>query len=126
MQLTPLTLKEASMAHPQLPGRLGSVAMDGELPRRDNLGLIFDELDYQLAIQAYLWALPLVSFAQWSSQYRDVFGATNFDLVRYVSYQDRLGIITANATTPTSSASSISPRPARWSSSCPKARPPVA
>jgi hypothetical protein len=100
MQLTPLTLKEAPMVHPQLPGRLGSVAMDGELPRRDNLGLIFDELDYQLATQAYLWALPLVSFAQWSSQYRDVFGATNFDLVRYVSYQDRLGIITANATTP--------------------------
>jgi hypothetical protein len=88
------------MVHPQLPGRLGSVAMDGELPRRDNLGLIFDELDYQLATQAYLWALPLVSFAQWSSQYRDVFGATNFDLVRYLSYQDRLGIITANATTP--------------------------
>jgi hypothetical protein len=88
------------MVSGKLPDRLGSVAMEGELPRRDDLGLIFDELDYQLATQAYLWALPLVSFAQWSSQYRDVFGATNFDLVRYVSYQDRLGIITANATTP--------------------------
>ena len=88
------------MVSGKLPDRLGSVAMEGELPRRDDLGLIFDELDYQLATQAYLWALPLVSFAQWSSQYRDVFGATNFDLVRYLSYQDRLGIITANATTP--------------------------
>ena len=47
-----------------LPGRLGDVELDGELPRRD-LGLVFDELDYQMACQAYLWALPLVSYAQW-------------------------------------------------------------
>ncbi|HYN72530.1 MAG TPA: hypothetical protein VES60_08520 [Nakamurella sp.] len=49
---------------PELPGRLGSVEMDRELPPRENLGLIFDELDYQMATQAYLWALPLVSYAQ--------------------------------------------------------------
>ena len=29
-----------------------------------------------------------------------MFGATNFDLVHYVTYRDRLGLITANATTP--------------------------
>ena len=39
--------------------------MDGELPRREDLGLVFDELDYQMACQVYLWALPLVSYAQW-------------------------------------------------------------
>src|SRR5271154_2648396 len=83
-----------------LPGRLASVAMDGELPRRDDLPEVFDELDYQLACQAYLWALPLVSYAQWQLQHREVFGATNTDVVHYVSYADRLGLITANATTP--------------------------
>ena len=83
-----------------LPGRLADVAMDGELPRREHLGMVFDELDYQLACQAYLWALPLVSYAQWQGQHRDVFGATDYDLVHYVSYRDRLGLITANATTP--------------------------
>ncbi len=83
-----------------LPGRLGGVEWDGELPRRSDVGLVFDELDYQMACQAYLWALPLVSYAQWHLQHRDVFGATNFDLVHYVSYRDRLGLITANATTP--------------------------
>ena len=61
---------------------------------------VFDELDYQMACQAYLWALPLVSYAQWRTQHRDVFGATNSDLVHYVTYRDRLGLITANATTP--------------------------
>jgi len=83
-----------------LPGRLGQVVMDGELPRRADLGVVFDELDYQLACQAYLWALPLVSYAQWQSQHRDVFGATDYDLVHYLTYRDRLGLITANATTP--------------------------
>src|ERR1700710_827435 len=79
---------------------LSGVRMNGELPSRGDLPTVFDELDFQLACQAYLWALPLVSYAQWWSQHRDVFGATNFDLVQYVSYQDRLGLITANATTP--------------------------
>jgi hypothetical protein len=88
------------MADEVLPGRLGQVRMDGEIPRRADLGLVFDELDHQMACQVYLWALPLVSYAQWQTQHRDVFGATNYDLVHYVSYQDRLGIITANATTP--------------------------
>ena len=41
-----------------------------------------------MAIQAYLWALPLVSYAQWKTQHRDVFGATDFDLVHYLSYRD--------------------------------------
>lgn len=85
---------------PDLPGRLGAVAYDGELPQHDQVGEIFDELDYQLACQAYIWALPLVAYAQWSQQHRDVFGATDSDIVHYVSYEDRLGLITANATTP--------------------------
>ncbi|MGO4593034.1 DUF1254 domain-containing protein [Leifsonia sp. 2TAF2] len=83
-----------------LPGELAGVVMDGELPARSSLPVIFDELDYQLACQAYLWALPLVSFAEWQNQNREVLGATSSDLVRYVTYRDRLGIITANATTP--------------------------
>ncbi len=88
------------MSSRSLPGRLGSVAMDDELPRRADLPRIFDELDYQLACQAYLWALPLVSYAQWQLQHREIFGATNTDIVHYVTYTDRLGLITANATTP--------------------------
>jgi hypothetical protein len=74
--------------------------MDGDLPARSAIPTIFDELDYQFACQAYLWALPLVSYAQWQAQHYDVFQATSSDLVRYFTYQDRLGIITANATTP--------------------------
>src|SRR3954451_21569301 len=83
-----------------LPARLSEIEIDGELPRREDVGLVFDELDYQMACQVYLWALPLVSYAQWQDVHRHVFGATSSDLVHYVSYRDRLGLITANATTP--------------------------
>src|SRR4051812_42545059 len=83
-----------------LPGRLGEVEFDGELPARSDVSRVFDELDYQMACQVYLWALPLVSYAHWRTQHYERFGATSSDLVHYVSYRDRLGIITANATTP--------------------------
>ena len=92
--------ERSAVSQLQLRGRLGAVGMDGELPRRADVDVIFDELDYQMACQVYLWALPLVSYATWHRVHRDTFGATNFDLVRYLSYRDRLGLITANATTP--------------------------
>src|ERR1044072_6622103 len=53
-----------------------------------------------MARQPYLCALPLGSYAQWPQQHYDVFGATNSAIVHYVTYRDRLGLITANATTP--------------------------
>jgi hypothetical protein len=83
-----------------LRGALEGVRFDGDLPARESLPQIFEELDHQLAVQAYLWALPLVSYAQWKTQHYEVFGATSSDLVHYVTYRDRLGLITANATTP--------------------------
>lgn len=83
-----------------LRGDLSKVEHDGELPRRSDLPLVFDELDYQMACQVYLWALPLVSYAQWKKVHYEIFGATGSDIVHYVTYRDRLGLITANATTP--------------------------
>ena len=55
---------------------IDGVRKDGELPARESIPAIFDELDFQFACQAYLWALPLVSYAQWKSQHEEVFGHT--------------------------------------------------
>jgi hypothetical protein len=77
-----------------------SIAMSGELPAQESIPALFDEMDYQQATQSYLWALPLVTFAEWQWIHENVFGAKTGDLVVYNSYQDRLGILTANATTP--------------------------
>lgn len=79
----------------------GAVTLEKGLPAtaRDSQAL-YDELDFQRATQAYLWALPIVSFAQWQHEHETVFGAKDAELVSYVTYRDRLGILTANATTP--------------------------
>jgi hypothetical protein len=61
---------------------------------------LFDESDFQRACQAYVWALPIVSFTQWQYEHQTVFGAKDTDMVIYVSVPDKLGILTANATTP--------------------------
>ena len=57
-------------------------------------------MDFQRATQAYLWSLPLMGFARWQQQHEQVFGAKDTDLVIYNSYRDKLGLLTANATTP--------------------------
>lgn len=80
--------------------RFGKIAMDRELPTQPSVAKLFDELDFQQATQTYLWALPLVSFAQWQKEHREKFDAHSGDLVVYLSYEDKLGLVTANATTP--------------------------
>jgi hypothetical protein len=83
-----------------LPTPFGELHLDKGLPAtvKDSQAL-FDELDYQRACQCYLWALPIVSFAEWQAQHEEVFGAKDGDLVVYTTYKDKLGILTANATT---------------------------
>ena len=76
------------------------VKMDGELPSKESIPLLFDQMDFQQATQCYLWGLPIVAFAQWQQQQYKTFKATSNDLILYNNYNDRLGILTANATTP--------------------------
>lgn len=83
-----------------LDTRIGKIAMDGELPAHDSIARLYAELDFQQATQSYLWALPLVSYAQWQEEFRDKLGARSGDLMVLNSYEDKLGVITANATTP--------------------------
>ena len=76
------------------------IKMDGELPSKESIPKLFDEMDFQQATQSYLWGLPIVAFAEWQYQQYKTFKATSNDLILYNSYNDRLGILTANATTP--------------------------
>ena len=61
---------------------------------------LYDERDFQRACQAYLWALPAVSFAAWQRGVTKTLGAGNGQIVSILSYEARRGILTANATTP--------------------------
>ena len=61
---------------------------------------LYDERDFQRACQAYLWALPAVSFTAWQRGVTKALGARNGQIVAILSYEARRGILTANATTP--------------------------
>ncbi|MGB5278348.1 MAG: DUF1254 domain-containing protein [Gammaproteobacteria bacterium] len=61
---------------------------------------LFDEMDFQRAVQAYIWAIPFVSMAQWQYAHTEQLGAENGQAVFLESYKDRLGGLTYNATTP--------------------------
>jgi hypothetical protein len=68
-------------------------------PTKETVERLYDERDFQRACQVYLWSIPAVSFAQWQHGQAS-FGATSGDIAEILSYDDRLGILTPNATTP--------------------------
>lgn len=81
--------------------RIGPLGLNAQgLPDQRAIDRLYDERDFQRACQAYLWALPIVSYAQWQNQHEAVFGAQDGDIVQYLSPRDKLGLITANGTTP--------------------------
>ena len=81
--------------------RIGPLDLDHQgLPDQAAIDRLYEERDFQRACQCYIWALPIVSYAQWQNQHETVFGAGDGDIVKYVSVRDKLGLITANATTP--------------------------
>ncbi len=80
--------------------RIGELSFEGGYPSSKTIDKLYDEMDFQRAVQAYLWAIPLIGFAQWQAEHENVFGAKDGDVVYYVSYRDKLGLLTSNATTP--------------------------
>ena len=61
---------------------------------------LFDEMDFQRACQAYIWSIPIVSMAQWQYAHTVQLGAKNGQIVFVESYDDKVGGLTYNATTP--------------------------
>ena len=84
----------------RIESRLGPLELDNGYPTAATVAKIFDDIDYQRACQAYLWALPLMAMQQWQSEHLTKFGAGKLDYVDYLTFQDKLGLLTANATTP--------------------------
>jgi hypothetical protein len=79
--------------------RIGTLDFELGLPTEASVEKLYDELDFQRACQAYIWALPLVGMATFQRAHYGTFGAGDCDIVVYESYRDRLGILTPNATT---------------------------
>ena len=91
----------ADTAYSPTETRIGPLGLNAQgLPDQAAIDKLYEERDFQRACQAYIWALPIVSYSQWQNQHENVLGAQDCDIVQYLSVRDKLGLITANATTP--------------------------
>ncbi len=72
----------------------------GGFPTAETSDKLHDELDFQRATQAYLWAMPIVSYARWLDAHENVFNASEGEILTYKTAKSKQGILTCNVTTP--------------------------
>jgi hypothetical protein len=68
-------------------------------PTQETVQKLYDERDFQRACQIYLWSLPAVSMAEWQRGQAS-FGASFGTVGATLSFDEKLGIMTPNSTTP--------------------------
>lgn len=103
MFLSAVAVLGCAVAHAQetqVPTRIGELRFDHGLPTEKTVSMLFDEMDFQRATQAFIWGLPIVNIAEWQRAHEQDFGAGDGDIVIYNTYKAKLGILTPNLTTP--------------------------
>lgn len=98
---TKQAVKKASRAlEGTVKSRIGTLKFINGYPSDETVEKLYNELDFQRAVQVYLWGLPMVEMAEWQKAQKDIFKAGTNDFVTYLDFKQKLGILTANATTP--------------------------
>jgi hypothetical protein len=83
-----------------LETRIGPLTFERGYPTEETAQKLFDELDYQRAVQAFLWAYPAVSFEALRIGTKRDLGAELNDLIIADKFADANGLwLTANDTT---------------------------
>ena len=80
--------------------RIGELTLESGYPSQKTVAKLYDEMDFQRACQAYIWGIPAVGMAEWRLAHRDIFKAKNGEMLSYLSFAEKLGILTPNYTTP--------------------------
>jgi hypothetical protein len=80
--------------------RIGPLSFPQGFPTEETKRKLFDEMDFQRAVQAFLWAYPAVSFESIRIATKGDLGTDLYDMVIADNYADPKGIwLTANDTT---------------------------
>jgi hypothetical protein len=78
--------------------RIGKLTFESGYPSQETVTKLYDEMDFQRACQAYLWGIPAVGLEEWRLAHRDIFKAKNGEMVAYLDFKEKLGILTPNFT----------------------------
>ena len=80
---------------------VGEIALVDTYFDNDASRRLFDDMDYQRAVQSYIWSMPLVSMTTWRENQGAAYGVKNrTDFVVLESLREKRGIVTGNLTTP--------------------------
>ena len=80
--------------------RIGELNFESGYPSKQTVAKLYDEMDFQRATQAYLWGIPAVGIIEWKHAHDDIFKVRNGQWVAMVSFDEKLGVLTPNYTTP--------------------------
>lgn len=90
----------ALAAQETLDTRIGKLTLESGYPTKETVQKLYDEMDFQRATQAYIWGIPAVGLNEWRRAHYNVFGGKNGELLSYLDFTEKLGILTPNYTTP--------------------------
>lgn len=79
--------------------RIGKLELDVGYPTKATAAKLYDEMDFQRATQAFIWALPAVGFHALHLAQLNSFDAKDGDVVLYKDLKDKAGMLTPNITT---------------------------
>ena len=80
--------------------RIGKLTFESGYPSVETVQKLYDEMDFQRACQAYLWGIPAVGLNEWQKAHFNVFKGKSGEMLSYLDFAEKLGILTPNYTTP--------------------------
>lgn len=80
--------------------KIGALNFRLGVPTKETVAKLYAEMDFQRAVQCYLWAIPTVALEELKQAQHQNAGTGNGELVLYADYRSKQVILTANATTP--------------------------
>ena len=99
-----LTLTSTATAQETIDTRIGKLEFTHDFangyPTDETVTKLFDEMDFQRAVQAYIWSIPLMGFEYWQDKQNSELGLANGQLVYMVTYDEKVCCLTLNVTTP--------------------------
>ena len=78
----------------------GDIELKETYIAEESIQLLKDQLALQRAIEVYQWSLPLTTFGMWYKAHYDIYQANDLDFVEYVSFEEKIGVVTGNSSTP--------------------------
>ena len=78
----------------------GDIQLTESYLTKESIDKLNDQLDLQRAIEVYQWSLPLTTFQMWYNAHKEVYGAAPLEFVQNNTFNEKAGILSANASTP--------------------------